>query len=149
VIEKNFETFFKRRDTPSVPTEFSGRSDYAGFIENGIPSGGIFSGAEQDKTKEEAALFGGEAGVPYDKYYHLPGDTIDNLAHDAFLLNTEAIADAVSRYARSFKSLPAVEPKERRWDAEKAAVLRRSGGVHGHGPHKHTQPAPCGGGYTI
>jgi Zn-dependent M28 family amino/carboxypeptidase len=131
-----------------VPTEFSGRSDYAAFIENGIPSGGLFTGAEVPKTEEEVALFGGEAGVAYDINYHQIGDNIDNLAMDAFLLNTQAIADSVARYARSFDGLPAVEGNQRRWDADRAQTLRRSGGSHGHGP-VHSHSGPCGGGPSI
>lgn len=146
VIERNFEKFFKRKHTPSVPTEFSGRSDYAAFIENGIPSGGLFTGAEVVKTEEEAALFGGEAGVAYDVNYHQAGDTVDNLALDAYLLNTKAIADAVAEYATSFKGLPRVDSRRRRWDGYRARMLKRAVGVHGHA-HAHT--GPCGGGHTI
>ncbi|KAL2160731.1 hypothetical protein VTH06DRAFT_928 [Thermothelomyces fergusii] len=147
VIERNFEDFFRRKGTPSVPTEFSGRSDYAAFIENGIPSGGLFTGAEVLKTEEEARLFGGQAGVAYDVNYHQPGDTVDNLALDAFLLNTQAIADAVATYsAHGFRGIPRVDGKKRRWDAHRARMLKRSTGSHG---HAHFHSGPCGGGATI
>ncbi|KAL2265835.1 hypothetical protein VTJ83DRAFT_6935 [Remersonia thermophila] len=155
VIERNFENFFKSKNTPSIPTEFSGRSDYAAFIENGIPSGGLFTGAEVLKTEEEAALFGGQAGIAYDANYHQPGDTVDNLALDAFLLNTQSIADAVATYATSWEGFPAVNLNQRRWDADRARILKRSGGIHGHGPRSHAHPhgvahsGPCGGGDTI
>ena len=46
-------------------SEFSGRSDYEAFVLAGIPSGGLFTGAEVLKTEEEVALFGGLAGVAY------------------------------------------------------------------------------------
>ncbi|KAH6622602.1 hypothetical protein F5144DRAFT_334443 [Chaetomium tenue] len=147
VIEKDFENFFKSKNSNSVPTEFSGRSDYAAFIENGIPSGGLFTGAEVLKTEEEAKLFGGEAGVAYDINYHKIGDDINNLALDAYLLNTQAIADSVAKYALSFKTLPPVETKTRRWDADRARMLKRSGGSHGHAGHTHS--GPCGGGAEI
>ncbi|AEO62109.1 peptidase [Thermothelomyces thermophilus ATCC 42464] len=146
VIERNFENFFKRKHTPSVPTEFSGRSDYAAFIENGIPSGGLFTGAEVLKTEREAELFGGRAGVAYDVNYHQAGDTVDNLALDAFLLNTKAIADSVATYALSFDGLPRVDGKKRRWDAHRARMLKRSAGSHG---HAHLHSGPCGGGASI
>jgi aminopeptidase Y len=45
---------------------FDGRSDYDGFIRNGIPGGGIATGAEGIKTKKEAKLFGGKEGEWYD-----------------------------------------------------------------------------------
>jgi Zn-dependent M28 family amino/carboxypeptidase len=51
-------------DPRTVP--FDGRSDYAPFIRSGIPGGGVTTGAEVIKTKEEEAMFGGKAGVAYD-----------------------------------------------------------------------------------
>ena len=145
-IETAFESFFKTHNTPSVPTEFSGRSDYAAFIENGIPSGGLFTGAEVLKTEEEAKLFGGEAGVAYDVNYHKKGDDVHNLAMDAYLLNTKAIADAVAGYAVSWEGIPKPEGLQRRWDADRARMLKRSGGSHGHAGHSHD--GPCGGGVS-
>lgn len=139
VIEKDFEDFFKSKGSASVPTDFSGRSDYAAFIENGVPSGGLFTGAEEIMTEEEAALFGGEAGQPYDINYHAVGDTVDNLNKDAFLINTKAIAHSVAKYAVSFESLPPVNPVERRWSADRAQFNKRAG-VHG-----HAHSGPCGG----
>jgi aminopeptidase Y len=68
---------------------FDGRSDYDGFIRNGIPGGGIATGAEGIKTKEEVALFGGEDGVPYDVCYHAICDTVSNLNLTAWELNTK------------------------------------------------------------
>jgi Zn-dependent M28 family amino/carboxypeptidase len=136
-IEKDFERFFKTKRLGYVPSEFSGRSDYAAFIENGIPSGGLFTGAEQLKTEEEAKKFGGEAGVAYDINYHKIGDDIKNLNKEAFLVNTQAIANSVARYAKTWKSLPKVTHNTRRWDAEVASVLKRSSG------HSHAG-GPCG-----
>lgn len=100
-----FEEFFAANGLNSVPTDFSGRSDYAGFLDRGIASGGLFTGAEVIKTEEEAELFGGEAGVSYDINYHQAGDNITNLAWDAFEWNTKAIAASVAEYATSFESL--------------------------------------------
>ncbi|KAK3356860.1 hypothetical protein B0T25DRAFT_140610 [Lasiosphaeria hispida] len=141
VIEKDFEEFFVANGEASVPSEFSGRSDYAAFIENGIPSGGLFTGAEVLKTEAEAALFGGEAGVAYDINYHKIGDDINNLSHEAYLLNTKAIANSVAKYAISFDSLPPVNPLHRRWSADRAQLLQRS-----LSHHEHRHSGPCGGG---
>ncbi|KAF4972090.1 hypothetical protein FZEAL_9670 [Fusarium zealandicum] len=138
VIEKDFEKFFKTNRQPYVPSEFSGRSDYAAFIENGIPSGGLFTGAEELKTEEEAKKFGGEAGVAYDVNYHQKGDDINNLNKEAYLLNTKSIANSVAKYAKSFKTLPRVNKVERRWDADRAQMLKRTGS------HSHTHSGPCG-----
>jgi hypothetical protein len=123
-----------------VPKVWTGRSDYAAFIENGIPSGGIFTGAEELKTEEQALLFGGEAGVAYDVNYHKIGDDINNLALDAYLLNTKSIAHTVAKYAMSWESLPSVNLEKRRWDADKAQFFKRTG------THGHAHGGPCGGG---
>ena len=104
--EKLFEDYFKDQGIPSVPTEFSGRSDYQGFINNGIPAGGLFTGAEVLKTKEEAELFGGEAGVEFDVNYHGPGDTVDNCNASAWVINTKAIAHTIATYGTSFEGFP-------------------------------------------
>ncbi|KAK8121805.1 aminopeptidase Y [Apiospora sp. TS-2023a] len=140
-IERDFEDFFKANGLPSVPSVFSGRSDYAGFIENGIPSGGLFTGAEVLKTAEEAALFGGQAGEPLDANYHQAGDNIDNLAQDAYLVNTKAIANSVAKYAMSWSSLPDVQsqPQQRRWGAIPVAQDL----AVGHG-HAHAHKGACG-----
>lgn len=78
----------------SAPTQFSSRSDYGSFIAVGIPAGGLFSGAEGIKTEEEAAVYGGEAGVAYDACYHQARDTINNLNTDALSEMSDAAADA-------------------------------------------------------
>lgn len=136
-IERLFETYFDSyRHEPSslkkpgkrknphrglayVPTAFDGRSDYAAFIEHGIPAGGLFTGAEGIKTEEEAALFGGEAGIAYDANYHGPGDNFTNLNPEAFLINSRAAAFAVATYARSLEEFPLR-------NSSAAAVKRRS-----------------------
>ncbi len=45
----------------------------------GIPAGGLFTGAEGVKTAEQAAIYGGTAGEQYDHCYHLACDTIVNV----------------------------------------------------------------------
>ena len=127
-IEHLFEKYFASRGMASIPTAFDGRSDYQAFIENGIPAGGLFTGAEGIKTEEEAKLFGGKAGVAYDANYHGAGDDITNLNPKAFLINTRAIAHAVATYARNLDSIPARD-----------ATVKRSPRpvVRNHAPHPH------------
>jgi Zn-dependent M28 family amino/carboxypeptidase len=62
-IEHLFEDYFKEVGLITAPTAFDGRSDYGPFLEVGIPSGGIFTGAEGIKTEEQAKWWGGQAGV--------------------------------------------------------------------------------------
>ena len=69
-IENVFARYFERRGMATEPIPFDGRSDYVGFVNRGIPSGGIFAGAEEPKTAEQVALFGGVAGEQLDPCYH-------------------------------------------------------------------------------
>jgi hypothetical protein len=75
-IEKLFEAFYLTRSQPFAGTDFDGRSDYGPFIAVGIPSGGLFTGAEGLKTAAQVALWGGTAGTQYDPCYHLACDTL-------------------------------------------------------------------------
>ncbi|MGH3588266.1 MAG: M28 family metallopeptidase, partial [Pseudonocardia sp.] len=88
-------------------TDFTGRSDYGPFIEAGIPAGGLFSGAEEIKSPEEAQRWGGTAGQAYDPCYHQACDRIDTLDHTALDRNTDAIAATVARFALSTDGLAA------------------------------------------
>ena len=97
-IEKTFEEYYHQRGQPFKGTDFSGRSDYGPFIAVGIPSGGLFTGAEGIKTPEEAAIWGGTAGDQYDPCYHLACDTYDNINLHAFDINIDAVAYAVLQY---------------------------------------------------
>ncbi|AKJ27578.1 M28 family metallopeptidase [Caldimonas brevitalea] len=105
VIEKDFEAFYNQRNKPFKGTDFDGRSDYGAFIDNGIPAGGLFSGAEGIKTPEEAALWGGEANVAYDKCYHQACDDLTNLNLDALDLNSDAVAASTIRYAQDVEAV--------------------------------------------
>ncbi|MGX5695248.1 M20/M25/M40 family metallo-hydrolase [Agromyces soli] len=101
VIEGVFADFFAGEGESSEPTEFDGRSDYSGFIDAGIPAGGLFTGAEGIKTAEEAAVYGGTAGAPYDPCYHQACDDIDNLDVDTLGLMSDAIAHATLTFAET------------------------------------------------
>ncbi|GIH29587.1 amidohydrolase [Acrocarpospora phusangensis] len=98
-IERSFQAFYDSRHLPHIGTDFTGRSDYGPFVEVGIPAGGVFSGAEAEKTKEQVDLFGGEAGKPLDACYHKACDTINNIDPVALEVNADAIAHVVAAYA--------------------------------------------------
>lgn len=85
---------------------FDGRSDYDGFIRAGIPAGGIATGAEGVKTKDEVDMFGGEEGAWYDSCYHELCDDIGNVNATAWELNTKLVAHSVATYAASFEGFP-------------------------------------------
>ncbi len=98
-IQQLFEDYFADQDLESEPTELGGTSDYAPFIEAGIPSGGVFSGAGDVKTEEQAERHGGTAGEPFDANYHTADDDIDNINETAVTELSGGIAHAVQTYA--------------------------------------------------
>lgn len=77
------------------------RSDHANFQSPlaGIPSGGLITGANQEKTPELAAVFGGVAGQAFDPCYHLPRDDINNVDLEVLDQNTQAAAHALWTWA--------------------------------------------------
>ena len=108
-IEQTFEEFYTLRGEPYDDSAFSGRSDYQAFINNGIPSGGLFTGAEVVKTPEQEAIWGGTAGEQFDPCYHLACDTIDNYDPHALEVNSDAVAFAVFTYAASTQDVNGVK----------------------------------------
>ncbi|CAA9381682.1 MAG: Uncharacterized lipoprotein aminopeptidase LpqL [uncultured Nocardioides sp.] len=107
-IEDVYETYYTRIGEPYDDTQFSGRSDYEAFILAGIPSSGLFTGAEGIKTEEQAAIWGGTAGEQYDPCYHLACDTIANISNEALRVNSNLIAFAMLTFAYSTESVNGV-----------------------------------------
>ena len=91
-IEQLFTRYFTNQRLTSSPTAFDGRSDYGPFIENGVPSGGLFTGAEGVKSPAEAKEYGGVAGVAYDVCYHAACDDRDNISVKAIDEMSDAAA---------------------------------------------------------
>jgi Zn-dependent M28 family amino/carboxypeptidase len=87
------------------PTAFDGRSDYGPFIAVGIPAGGLFTGAEELKTEEQAAIYGGTAGVAFDPCYHQACDRFNNNSNQAIREMSDAAAHAVLTFALSEASV--------------------------------------------
>ncbi len=104
-----YTDYFDGTDQPWIDSEYSGRSDYQAFIDNGIPSGGLFSGADDVKTAEQAAVFGGEAGVIMDRNYHTADDTLANVSRESIDIFAPAIGNAAAVLAWNAVE-PPVEP---------------------------------------
>ncbi|WP_328544803.1 M28 family metallopeptidase [Streptomyces europaeiscabiei] len=104
-LERDINQFLDSKGEPHEGTDFSGRSDYGPFIAVGIPSGGTFTGAEGIKTENQAAVFGGTAGVAYDACYHAACDGLKNINMKAFGINIGVIANAVGTYTHDLSSL--------------------------------------------
>jgi Zn-dependent M28 family amino/carboxypeptidase len=111
-IEDLFESYFTKMGIPYDDAQFSGRSDYQAFILNGIPAGGLFTGAEVVKTEAQEAIWGGTAGEWYDPCYHRACDDIDNVSVEALGVNIDAIATAVLTYAHSTETVNGVKGKD-------------------------------------
>ncbi|SDR97147.1 M28 family peptidase [Jiangella sp. DSM 45060] len=105
VVEDVFTDYFAGQGLESEPTAFDGRSDYDAFISVGIPAGGLFTGAEGVKTAEEAAVYGGTAGVAYDPCYHQECDDIDNLSQQALDEMSDAAAHATLTFAMTTSAI--------------------------------------------
>ena len=103
-IEDLYESYYTSVGEPYDDTQFSGRSDYQAFIVNGIPSGGLFTGAEGIKTAEQASIWSGTAGAQYDPCYHIACDTFANNSDHALEVNSDLIAYAQLTFAFSTES---------------------------------------------
>jgi hypothetical protein len=111
-IEDLYESYYTAIDEPYDDTEFSGRSDYEAFILAGIPSSGLFTGAEEIKTEEQEAIWGGEAGEQLDPCYHEACDTFENVDLHALDVNSDLIAFAALTFAYSTELVNGVPGKK-------------------------------------
>jgi Zn-dependent M28 family amino/carboxypeptidase len=131
-IEEVFQAFFASRDEATAPADFTGRSDYGPFIAVGVPAGGLFTGAEVQKSAADVALWGGVAGAQYDPCYHAPCDSLTperngadaalyaqlraeyrlfgNINTFAIDTNADAVATAVATFAYDTSSIPPRTP---------------------------------------
>ena len=57
IIQDLFTRWFDYKGLPSDLTDFNGRSDYGPFLEQGIPAGGLFTGAEELKTNQVFIIY--------------------------------------------------------------------------------------------
>ncbi|KAL0948615.1 hypothetical protein HGRIS_010424 [Hohenbuehelia grisea] len=126
-IEHTFLEYFAAERMRNGTIEFSRDTDYVPFMDAYIPVGGLFSGAGENKTEEEAAWcvnsfvqivnsallrcasrlrWGGKANAPYDPCYHQACDTIENLNTKALLFNAKGAAHAIATYANSLEAIP-------------------------------------------
>ncbi len=99
-IERSLVAYLSLAGKTAQDTSFDGRSDYDGFTAAGIPSGGLFSGAEVKKTEAQAKLWGGAADQPFDPNYHKSTDTLDHIDRTALGINGGGVAYAIGLYAQ-------------------------------------------------
>lgn len=90
-ITQAYRAWFNQQNLFSSYTDFSGRSDYGPFLAEGIPAGGLFSGADDVKTVEERdGLKAGLAGAIHDPCYHRDCDTVANIDQQGYLKMVQA-----------------------------------------------------------
>ncbi|MFI7742777.1 M20/M25/M40 family metallo-hydrolase [Kocuria rhizosphaericola] len=135
-IEAAFHEHFGSVGLASGETEFNGRSDYGPFIAEGIPSGGLFTGAEGIKTAEQAALFGGRAGVAYDFCYHGACDDLANVDVRGLDEMTDAAAAVVLRFAASTQDVDGAGGQQRDRDLPLGPATVDQGNGPGHAAHE-------------
>ncbi len=98
-VEEVFFRYFQENSLPAETTVFDGGSDYEPFVKNGIPSGGLFSGDVESKTKAQAQAYGGVAGKDLDSCYHKACDTIKNINPELLKEMSGALAYATVTFA--------------------------------------------------
>ena len=103
-VEQVFDDWFSAKGLASERVPFDGRSDYVGFTDRGIPAGGVFAGAEEVKTPEQEAVYGGAAGSWFDPCYHQLCDNLITVLTGVPALDAEGLApdgdDAAKRAAQ-------------------------------------------------
>lgn len=99
-IERTLTRYLDEAGKPAEDTDFDGRSDYDGFTLAGIPAGGLFSGAEEKKTPEQAQRWGGDADQPFDPNYHKKEDDLSHIDRTAMEINGGGVAYSVGVYAQ-------------------------------------------------
>jgi Zn-dependent M28 family amino/carboxypeptidase len=140
-IESLFDRALDSAKLAHEPIPFDGRSDYVAFTNAGIPAGGLFTGAESEKTPEQAALYGGTAGVALDPCYHQACDTFANLNTQVFGEMKDAAADVVYQLALTKNAIvdgSSIKPGSGNKSKSKAAAARtaRKRSKIGHGIYR-------------
>jgi len=134
-IEWLFEEWFDGQGEAHAPTAFDGRSDYGPFIWNGIPAGGLFSGAEASKSMSEEDLFGGTAGQALDACYHRDCDDRDNIDETLLLEMSLAAAHVTHTVAHWTGPLGMPAPARAPHARPPEELPLSHGHDHGHGCH--------------
>ena len=113
-IERLLAEYLDRAGKPPRDTTFDGRSDYDAFTQAGIPAGGLFAGAEDRKSADEAKIWGGTANEPFDPNYHQKSDTFDHLDRTALGIQGRGVAYAIGVYAQDQRGRNGVPVREDR-----------------------------------
>ena len=89
-----YEAWLDARGEPSERVDIGGSSDHYGFIQAGIPTGGLFAGASETGSASQPSAPGG--GVAPDPCYHIGCDDLDNVDLERVALFAEATLAVVA-----------------------------------------------------
>ncbi|KAJ7124582.1 hypothetical protein C8R43DRAFT_1240921 [Mycena crocata] len=120
-IEKLLQGVYESMNMNYAGFAIALNSDHTAFMNGGIPTCGLETGAGGLKTDLEVELFGGVAGEPYDHCYHRSCDRIDNIAQDALIINARAIARALATLANDISAIEAEQAQAAMNGGETAA----------------------------
>jgi Zn-dependent M28 family amino/carboxypeptidase len=98
-LEHVLTSYLESQGLPWVPRPYDGRSDYMSFVNAGIGAGGLTTGSDQVKTAEQAALFGGVAGITMHPTYHTAGDRLEHVNMKSLDDMSDATAHAILWFA--------------------------------------------------
>jgi Zn-dependent M28 family amino/carboxypeptidase len=104
-IEQVFKDFWTSQGLAYETIPFDGRSDYDAFTTAGIPAGGIFAGAEVLKKPYQVELYGGQAGVAFDRCYHQLCDNLGNINDQGLSEHSDAAVHAILTFAQTESSV--------------------------------------------
>jgi Zn-dependent M28 family amino/carboxypeptidase len=121
-IERAFTDYFDHTGIPLESRDLEATFDYNAFVANGIPVGGLFTGADGLKTEAQADKWGGVAGQPFDICFHMICDNLGNVDRVALDRNSDAIAFVLGSYAISTEDINGVPPRAQRAKARAAAT---------------------------
>lgn len=111
-IRDDLTSLFEAAGIDSDYVDVNGRSDHASFIDSGVPTSGVFSGAEGTKSSAQANKWGGTAGQAYDSCYHSACDDRSNLDEQGMDAHMDVLGALVYDYADNWGggSTPPQEP---------------------------------------
>ncbi|KAJ1726180.1 hypothetical protein LPJ61_005366 [Coemansia biformis] len=95
-IQRVFENYFARHSYSYRITDMLAGSDFVPFIDNGIPAGGVLTGAGELKSIDERRVHGGLAYAALDTCYHRDCDTLLNINMVALHRMSRAAMHAVA-----------------------------------------------------
>nr|WP_255216099.1 M28 family peptidase [Pseudenhygromyxa sp. WMMC2535] len=99
LIYAAFLDYFAAQGLATLPLAFEGNSDFQPFVDAGVPTGGLFTGAGGDKSVAEVEAFGGAGAAAYDSCYHQACDDRENVDLEVFAQNLAAAATVLEGLA--------------------------------------------------